>query len=272
MPASSPAARWRWWLSPMKRARAFHPMRWAAWSMSADSRSMTPTRSAASTAQRSATSCGASAMSAPRSPAGSPRTPIWNCTSSRARSWRMKALSSARSRALPGWHGRRSRSPAGRRMPARRRCTCGATPPTPPARPHCSCAGSRKSMGGNQRGTVGRIELYPNLVNVVAERAVLTVDLRNTDEARLQEAEQRLADFIDRLAAQEQVAISTRSLARFEPSRVSRRDGVAGRSRGTAAQSPLPPAPVRRRPRCANDGAALSGRHDLRTERRRAEP
>jgi hypothetical protein len=54
--------RWRWWLSPMKRARAFHPMRWAAWSMSADSRSMTPTRSAASTAQRSATSCGASAM------------------------------------------------------------------------------------------------------------------------------------------------------------------------------------------------------------------
>src|SRR5207344_3422985 len=64
---------------------------------------------------------------------------------------------------------------------------------------------------------VGRIEIYPNLVNVVAERAVLTVDLRNTDEARLQEAEQRLADFIDRLAAQEQVAISTRSLARFEP-------------------------------------------------------
>ena len=74
-----------------------------------------------------------------------------------------------------------------------------------------------QGMGGHQRGTVGRIELYPNLVNVVAERAVLTVDLRNTDEARLQEAEQRLADFIDRLAAQEQVAISTRSLARFEP-------------------------------------------------------
>ena len=73
------------------------------------------------------------------------------------------------------------------------------------------------SMGGHQRATVGRIELYPNLVNVVAERAVLTVDLRNTDEARLQEAEQQFADFLDRLAAQEQVAISMRSLARFEP-------------------------------------------------------
>jgi N-carbamoyl-L-amino-acid hydrolase len=74
-----------------------------------------------------------------------------------------------------------------------------------------------RDMGGDQKGTVGRIELYPNLVNVIAERAVLSVDLRNTDEMRLQEAQQRLAAFLDRLAAQEKVAISTRSLARFEP-------------------------------------------------------
>jgi len=74
-----------------------------------------------------------------------------------------------------------------------------------------------QELGGNQKGTVGRIELYPNLVNVVAERAVLTVDLRNTDQARLREAEQRLAEFLDRLAAREQLAISTRSLAQFEP-------------------------------------------------------
>ena len=74
-----------------------------------------------------------------------------------------------------------------------------------------------REIGGNQRGTVGRIELSPNLVNVVAERAVLTIDLRNTDDARLREAEQRLAGFLEELAAQEQVAISTRSLARFAP-------------------------------------------------------
>jgi beta-ureidopropionase / N-carbamoyl-L-amino-acid hydrolase len=74
-----------------------------------------------------------------------------------------------------------------------------------------------QKLGGNQKGTVGRIELYPNLVNVVAERAVLTVDLRNTDQARLREAEQKLAEFLDRLAAREHVAISTRSLAQFEP-------------------------------------------------------
>ena len=40
-----------------------------------------------------------------------------------------------------------------------------------------------QEMGGHQKGTVGRIELYPNLVNVVAERAILTIDLRNTDDA-----------------------------------------------------------------------------------------
>jgi N-carbamoyl-L-amino-acid hydrolase len=54
-------------------------------------------------------------------------------------------------------------------------------------------------------------------VNVIAERATLTIDLRNTDDTALREAEQRLAACLDRLAAQEKVAISTRSLARFEP-------------------------------------------------------
>jgi N-carbamoyl-L-amino-acid hydrolase len=74
-----------------------------------------------------------------------------------------------------------------------------------------------QEMGGHQKGTVGRIELYPNLVNVVAERAALTVDLRNTDDARLREAERTLAGFLQELAAQEGVAISTRSLGRFAP-------------------------------------------------------
>jgi beta-ureidopropionase / N-carbamoyl-L-amino-acid hydrolase len=74
-----------------------------------------------------------------------------------------------------------------------------------------------REMAGQQKGTVGRIELYPNLVNVVAERAVLTVDLRNIDNEPLQQAERKLADFLDRLAAQEQIVIATRSLARFDP-------------------------------------------------------
>ncbi|HVM81891.1 MAG TPA: Zn-dependent hydrolase [Stellaceae bacterium] len=74
-----------------------------------------------------------------------------------------------------------------------------------------------RELGGAQVGTVGAIELHPNLINVIAARAKLTVDLRNTDEAVLQEAERRLARFLEGLAESESVAIEARRLARFEP-------------------------------------------------------
>ncbi len=72
-------------------------------------------------------------------------------------------------------------------------------------------------LGPPQVATVGAIDLHPNLVNVVAARAVLTVDLRNTDDEVLARAEKRLTAELDALADAEGVAISTRSLARFEP-------------------------------------------------------
>jgi len=66
-------------------------------------------------------------------------------------------------------------------------------------------------------GTVGRIELTPNLVNVVPGRAVCTVDLRHTDDAALRAAEAWLADTLAALAAAEGVTVTTASLARFAP-------------------------------------------------------
>jgi N-carbamoyl-L-amino-acid hydrolase len=72
-------------------------------------------------------------------------------------------------------------------------------------------------MGGHQVGTVGRVELHPNLVNVVAAHAKLTVDLRNTDEGALRRAEATLAARLVDLARAEGVTITTRRLARFEP-------------------------------------------------------
>ncbi|WP_230976738.1 Zn-dependent hydrolase [Pseudothauera rhizosphaerae] len=74
-----------------------------------------------------------------------------------------------------------------------------------------------QELGGDQVATVGRIEFFPNLVNVVPNRAVLTVDLRNTDEARLRLAEARLAAHLDALRDAEKVDIATRKLARFAP-------------------------------------------------------
>jgi beta-ureidopropionase / N-carbamoyl-L-amino-acid hydrolase len=72
-------------------------------------------------------------------------------------------------------------------------------------------------LGGDQVGTVGRIELQPNLVNVVASRATFTVDLRNTDDGILHEAERRLRERAGELAAAEGVRVTSRVLARFEP-------------------------------------------------------
>lgn len=66
-------------------------------------------------------------------------------------------------------------------------------------------------------GTVGRVELHPNLVNVVPAAATVTVDLRHIDEAALQEAERRLAAEITQIAAAEGVEVTSRVLARFEP-------------------------------------------------------
>jgi N-carbamoyl-L-amino-acid hydrolase len=73
------------------------------------------------------------------------------------------------------------------------------------------------SPGGPHVGTVGRLDLHPDLVNVVAGRAVLTVDLRDTDEAVLAAAEKTFAEQVRALAQAEGVEVATRTLARFEP-------------------------------------------------------
>ena len=74
-----------------------------------------------------------------------------------------------------------------------------------------------EEMGGRQVATVGRLDLHPDLVNVVAGSAVLTVDLRNTEESLLVEAEQKLMSFVSEIAIKEGVQIESRQLARFEP-------------------------------------------------------
>ncbi|MBS1229892.1 MAG: Zn-dependent hydrolase [Proteobacteria bacterium] len=87
--------------------------------------------------------------------------------------------------------------------------------------------------GGNQIATVGALTLSPNLINVIANQAVFTVDLRNTDGAVLATAEQQLWDFAAATAAAEGVACERRALARFDPVRfdpaiVDRVERIAG--------------------------------------------
>jgi N-carbamoyl-L-amino-acid hydrolase len=72
-------------------------------------------------------------------------------------------------------------------------------------------------MGGNQVATVGALQVRPNLINVVPNSCVFTVDLRNTDEALLKEAEARVAAHIAEVAGAERVTVESKTLARFEP-------------------------------------------------------
>ena len=72
-------------------------------------------------------------------------------------------------------------------------------------------------LGAPQVATVGRLDVVPNLVNVVPSHVVFTIDLRNTDEARLKEAEAEVFAACRAYAGDEGCELSMRTLARFEP-------------------------------------------------------
>lgn len=74
-----------------------------------------------------------------------------------------------------------------------------------------------RRMGASQVATVGMLRLMPNLINVIPNQAVVSVDLRNTDDARLRAAERELSAFLEALAQEEGVTIETRCLVRTAP-------------------------------------------------------
>jgi beta-ureidopropionase / N-carbamoyl-L-amino-acid hydrolase len=73
-----------------------------------------------------------------------------------------------------------------------------------------------RRLGVGQVATVGRVDVHPNLVNVVPAQVTMAVDLRNTSDAVLHDAERRLFEMCDRVAAEEGVRIEHRPLARFD--------------------------------------------------------
>ncbi|EPV5050269.1 Zn-dependent hydrolase [Cronobacter malonaticus] len=70
---------------------------------------------------------------------------------------------------------------------------------------------------GTTLATIGSLGFEPNVINVIPRLARFTVDLRDPDEARLKEAEERLKAFLSQLAEKEGVKVSTQQLVRFEP-------------------------------------------------------
>lgn len=74
-----------------------------------------------------------------------------------------------------------------------------------------------RELGGGQLATVGHVTVSPNLINVIPNRAVFTLDFRNTDADVLSEAVRRVFAKAEALAQAEGVRISHRSLADFAP-------------------------------------------------------
>jgi N-carbamoyl-L-amino-acid hydrolase len=72
---------------------------------------------------------------------------------------------------------------------------------------------------GTTLATTGTMRFAPDVINVIPCQATFTVDLRDPDEQRLQDAEQRLSGFLAAIAASEGVTIDTEQLARFAPVR-----------------------------------------------------
>jgi N-carbamoyl-L-amino-acid hydrolase len=81
----------------------------------------------------------------------------------------------------------------------------------------CFVRALARRCGGSQVSTVGRVVLEPNLVNVIARRAHLTVDLRNTEANVLRRAEKEVASFVIELAERERVDIASTPLVRLDP-------------------------------------------------------
>jgi len=91
-----------------------------------------------------------------------------------------------------------------------------------------------RQLGGRQVGTVGVMDLKPGIINVVPGKSYVTVDLRNTDNDQLKEAESLLDAFVEKLAASEEVTIEKQQLARFDPVRFD--DAIARKIESNAAK------------------------------------
>ncbi len=72
-------------------------------------------------------------------------------------------------------------------------------------------------MAGTQVATVGRFDVFPDLVNVIAQSVTFTLDIRNTDDAMLRQAEAHMMRFVSDVCEHESCTVEMRTLARFAP-------------------------------------------------------
>ena len=156
------------------------------------------------------------------------------------------------------------RSSASRTTPARRRWRCATTPATSPPRSSTFVRRLADELGRRTRSArSGASSSQPDLVNVVAGRATLTVDLRNTDDGVLAGGRApRCASVLRELAERPRASTITSRVAgplragdvRPDASSTSSSDGASGSATRRCAHA------VGRRPRRADAGPACARR------------
>ena len=65
--------------------------------------------------------------------------------------------------------------------------------------------------------TVGRVNFFPNMPNVIAQETKLTVDLRTMDQQKLDHSQKQLDQFVAKLADDEGLTVRQKELVRFDP-------------------------------------------------------
>lgn len=70
---------------------------------------------------------------------------------------------------------------------------------------------------GTTVATVGSIKFEPNSINVIPSKVTFTIDLRNPNDEILKDEEKRLKEFMENLAKEDEVEISSEQLVRFDP-------------------------------------------------------
>lgn len=73
------------------------------------------------------------------------------------------------------------------------------------------------TLGENQRATCGMITFSPNAINVIPAEAVMSIDLRNSDESILKQSDLLLEGFLKKVAQEDGTIITTRPLAWVKP-------------------------------------------------------
>lgn len=81
----------------------------------------------------------------------------------------------------------------------------------------CDLRVAANTIGPDHRATCGMISFSPNAINVIPSEAVMSIDLRDWDEAKLHKSDEMLKASIERISKEDNTMIESKPLAWVKP-------------------------------------------------------